>query len=215
MSSLAQPVNYPVTYASASFKELVSLGKATPVNYQVTSVYDQARYDRFLKNTDATNISRYACGASLKELVNLAETAVQVVQKNSPTHPEFWRVEIFQIKKNLAKAIQMKQDYYENHSIGRIVKRVLEFFGCWNNGNTAAIVAAEDFLLFWDSRCPVRKISDRSLATFGKYEKLDNISTEGLSKEQIYNYNPTRLIELSDGTNLDYKNLSQSHSGNR
>lgn len=181
---------------------------------------DSQVLNTFLTYTHADNLQNYANGWSLENLTSLAEKAYEVVKKSNPILQEGspqdavipgrqWELtNLSVIKERLASAIPMKRSYYENHWFGKITRWFLDFFGLWNNGDTPAIIKAEDFLLRHDTRLPVYKDSD------GNYRKVffffalsadaEWVRTR-LDTSRFYNYNPRRPIPLVE--NCNYNNL--------
>jgi hypothetical protein len=177
---------------------------------------DRQDLDAFLTYTNPDNIENYANGWSLENLTSLAEKAYEVVKKLNPIlqagSPQEavipgrqWELNhLSEIKEKLANAITMKHSYYENHWFGKITRWFLDFFWLWNNGDTPAIIKAEDFLLRHDTRLPVYKDAD------GNYQKVffffalsadaEWVRTR-LDTSRFYNYNPLRPIPLVEYCN--------------
>src|SRR5262249_5924481 len=104
---------------------------------------EKSYYERFFEYTNDDNIQSYARCASLTNLVDLAEKAYSIVEKvnprlqaGAPAAPQRqWDLDrLSEIKQRLAKAIDCKRAYYENHFFGIITKYVLKCFDMWNNG---------------------------------------------------------------------------------
>lgn len=177
----------------------------------------KANYNQFFAQTEPKEIEQYARGAYLAELAELATRArsvihiarLQVYPNDIPAQDQWQLDQLSEVKKRLAQAIQLKRNYYEEHWFGIITKFFLKLIGQWNGGDTAAIVKAEDFLLFWDSRKPVMKISNYNNVAFGKYSVRGDFQTAHLNTSQFFNYNPCRAIELETRVLVDYKDLSQ------
>lgn len=177
-----------------------------------------------------STVEAYANGASLGKLTDLARKAYEVVKKTNPvvgrsisTSPgegwssrfpseigrneKQWELNMLsKIKKGLARAVEMKRAYYENNFFGKITKFFLKLFGRWNGGNTAAIVKAEDVLLQWDSRKPVCKITG-IFCSSSRYTEANRLECFSSDTSQFFNYNPSRLIEISSGERINYSAL--------
>jgi hypothetical protein len=171
---------------------------------------EKTAYLRFFEYTDSPNLQSYAKGrASLGNLVHLAEKAYAIIKKTNPIlqngssqsdsiSGRQWEINrLSEIKQRLANAIECKRLYYDNHFFGMITKCVLRFFGMWNNGDTAAIVKAEDFLIMYDSRLPLFKDHRGNYQT-RLFAFLTPASwvRENLDTSQFYNYNPRREIPI-------------------
>ncbi|HEX2582968.1 MAG TPA: hypothetical protein VHL30_02510 [Chlamydiales bacterium] len=114
----------------------------------------------------STNSEAIRTGASLTELVACAEKVQSILLHYNPIFDTWgqtwnnqadlkparqWEIDqLAEVKKRLIKAVVYKREYYENHWFGVITKIFLKLFCLWNNGDTAAIVAAEDFLVRWN-----------------------------------------------------------------
>src|SRR5579862_5998621 len=131
---------------------------------------DRNCYEAFFEKTHASDISKYATGSSLTYLAFLAEKVVGALDKINPicntfsTRPDDpgfrsarqWNIDrISEVKRTVAQALEYKKTYYDSHWLGIITKCVLKCLGKWDDGNTASIRKAEDFLIYWDSRYPV------------------------------------------------------------
>jgi hypothetical protein len=185
-----------------------------PPNFTGVSDYGRNNYERFFEYTDDNNISQYShCFASLENLAELARgtrNVIDLARLNISDHGvgNQWGLNrLSEVKQKLAKAIEIKRSYYDNNLFGVVTKYVLMLFGKWNNGDTADIVAAEDFLLLWDSRNPVYKISHPDNRNYGKYCNRLDFRTSDLDTSQYYNYNPKRLIEMENGQQINYAAL--------
>ena len=183
-----------------------------PVNFSEVSDIGKLRYDRFFSLTDS--VKQYAAGASLNEVADLFTSVRGVIHMSRINISSEQRIQdqwelnrLSEAKERLAKAIVMKKGYYENHFFGIITKYVLIIFCMWNNGNTSDIIWAEDVLLFWDTRRPVMKISNVDNSQYGKYVERQDFNKSHLDTSRYYNYNPSRLIELSNGQKIDFASL--------
>jgi len=183
-----------------------------PVNFSEVSDIGRQKYDRFFSLTDSAE--QYAGGTSLNELADLFTSVRGVIHMSRTRISSELRVQdqwelnrLSEAKERLAKAIVMKKSYYENHFFGIITKYVLMLFCMWNNGNASDIIWAEDVLLFWDSRRPVMKITNIDNSKYGKYVERQDFDKSHLDTSRYYNYNPSRLIELSNGQKIDFSSL--------
>ena len=172
------------------------------------------KYEQFFEQTDPNNIDRFAKGSNLEELAELASSMRSIIHGSrlniSLDHnvQDQWELNrLSEVKERLTQAIDMKRSYYDNHLFGIITKYVLMLFGQWNNGDTAAIVSAEDFLLTWDSRKPVMKISHPENPSFGKYFQRRDFVTSHRDTSHYFNYNPRRLIEMENGERINFHAL--------
>ena len=172
----------------------------------------RAEFDRFFEYTSPENVQNYAQGWSLTNLVDLASKTISVIDRTNPIwdpngevrtdeptaiQARQWQLDrISEVKERLAGAIPLKKSYYDNHWFGVITKYVLWCFGMWNNGTTSAIKAAEDFLLFYDTRTPLFYSDQRYHVRFffpmvPCYWVRNNLDTS-----RFFNYNPERTIEI-------------------
>ncbi|MBI2811764.1 MAG: hypothetical protein HYX67_13185 [Candidatus Melainabacteria bacterium] len=126
------------------------------------------------------------------------------IYANEKVRGQWWLDRISEIKITLAAAIAFKSDYYQTNWFGIWEKFTLLSCGHWNEGFTPEIMEIEDLLLEWDSRLPVCKTN--SLFS-DKYQQNASFSTNSLNTSRFFNYTPTRLIELEDGNEIDYKTL--------
>jgi hypothetical protein len=186
------------------------------------AAWEKREYESFFEKT--SRLDRYAEGESLTDLVYLAERVEDVTDKCNPILDTYnnqtaewartisgrqWQLDrIGEVKKRLALAIVQKRRYYENTAWGQITKFFLEMFGMWNKGNTAAIVAAEDFLLRWDSRGALAR-SDGEKYEYGNCIFFTDHSytnsnwvRNNLNTLHFYNYNPTRTVTIKGVYNL-------------
>lgn len=178
----------------------------------------KAQYDLFFNKTDKNNIQKYATGTSLTNLVDLAENVTEVIDKCNPMWgPENWSKaddstkfsarqwqidHISEVKFQLSKAIEQKKNYYQNHFLGIITKFFLKCFGMWNNGFTASIIKAEDFMLFWDSKCPLIKQDGKYIRREFFFPITTSVSwiNEHLLTDKFFNYTSSRTAELIKST---------------
>jgi hypothetical protein len=177
---------------------------------------EKTNYDRFFEYTNDPNIQSYAKCASLANLVSLAEKTRYIIEKTNPILQEGspqsaiipgrqWELDrLSEIKQRVGKAIECKRAYYENHLFGIITKYVLKCFGMWNNGDTADIVKAEDFLIEYDSRLPMFKDSQGNYQKrfFFVFTPVDWVR-ENLNTSRFYNYNPRRPIPAVQNFHYD------------
>ncbi len=177
---------------------------------ELRPVYQEI-YERYYDWTSPENIQSYASGASLENLAKLAIQCQVVIEFGScpisgtsdadVLNQRQWKVnQLSDVKQRLAQAIVCKRSYYDNHPFGIITKYVLKFldqfgFKLWNNGDTAAIVAAEDFLLMWDSRLPVIRRTYNDL--YGEYAGFSPRGFGATDLSRYYNYTTQRIIPIS------------------
>jgi hypothetical protein len=125
-------------------------------------------YDDFYERTNdykPSQIRAYGHGANLTNLVAQAREVCTILERFNPFSTHFntetsegiqaiqWHLhELSEVKLRVATALDYKRTYYTSSWIGIITRYFLQFFRMWNYGNTAAIVAAEKFLMEWDSR---------------------------------------------------------------
>jgi hypothetical protein len=103
--------------------------------------------------------------------------------------------------------------FYQNTLLGKITKFFLECFGMWNDGNTTAIVSAEDFLIKYDSRFPLTKDSKGNYChKFFFFLTCATWVRNNLDVSRFYNYNLTRTIRLVQNFRFDTFNPS-THQG--
>jgi|GEM_PF-4360314 len=145
----------------------------------------------------------------LTTAVNQAENVIAASQKHNPhwnekkDNPKVARqwelVVISAVKRQVANAIEKKKAYYENHLLGKITKCVLKLFAMWNNGNTAAIQTAKNFLLFWDTRAPLVLIdkgyTERMFFPFTSVSWVN----KNLDTKNFFNYTPEHRIFYDNG----------------
>ena len=190
--------------------------------FSKVSVQDKADYDRFLEYTNNANISSYSRGSSLTALTELAEKAWHTVQVANPLKEERFLMDgtvpmmqwdldrLSEIKGRLAKAIECKRSYYDNHFFGIVTKYVLKLFRMWHEGDTADIQCAEDFLIRYDSRLPMEKDAQGNYRIrnyfFGGWTLVNPLSPirlpspsaewvrQNLNVSRFHNYNPKRAI---------------------
>ncbi|MBS0650665.1 MAG: hypothetical protein JSR93_05845 [Verrucomicrobia bacterium] len=161
--------------------------------------------------TAPENIENYANGSNLESLAALAYSCRTVIQFTCPiiNGQDQWKLNrLSEVKERLAQAVECKRRYYDNHIFGIVTKYVLQFLDCfgfkmWNNGDTAAIVTAENFLLFWDSRAPVYVNINPDSLQYGEYSRRQDfpprtdIGGNPIDLSRFYNYNPRRMIEVA------------------
>ncbi|MBS0652281.1 MAG: hypothetical protein JSR39_02000 [Verrucomicrobia bacterium] len=178
-----------------------------------TQVRDLAReaYEQFFELTSPENIENYANGSNLESLTDLANRCRTVIDLTCPiiNGQQQWKLNhLSEVKQRLAQAVECKRRYYDNHIFGIVTKYVLQFLECfgfktWNNGDTAAIMTAENFLLFWDSRAPLFVISHPDNPRYGEYSRRQDfpprrdIGDALIDLSRFYNYNPRREIEVA------------------
>jgi len=193
----------------------INILNARPTDFSSVSDWAQRKYNKFFEFTDENHINRYARGGSLTELADLASGARNVIDLckcdlrglDSGNQAQWELNRLSEIKERLSKAVALKKSYYTNNIFGIITQYVLKLFCMWNNGNTADVIKAEDFLLFWDSRRPVSKGSYSR-----KYHKRQDFSPSriNLDTSRYYNYNPSRLIELENGGKINYGRIQNT-----
>jgi hypothetical protein len=160
---------------------------------------------------------------NLTKLVDLATQTIDIMNRCNPIGAAYdnsrslgvifnekyqWLMDnISEVKKIVSCAINYKRKYYKEHWFGKITRFVLLCLGMWNNGYTSAIMKAEDFLLFWDSRIPLYETKcggtyrERCMFPLRSAKRL----REQLNIEDFYNYTPLRQIKIAgycDFTNL-------------
>ncbi|MBX3718191.1 MAG: hypothetical protein KF898_00920 [Parachlamydiales bacterium] len=191
-----------------------------------TQVRDSARevYLQFFELTAPENIENYANGANLESLAELASRCRNIIEGTCPIidGQQQWKLNrLSEVKERLSQAVECKRRYYDNHIFGIVTKYVLQFLDCfgfkmWNNGDTAAIVTAENFLLFWDSRAPVYIITNPESSQYGEYQRRQDfpprrdIGDTPIDLSRFYNYNPRRTIEVPgypDNVRINYAEL--------
>lgn len=146
---------------------------------------------------------------SLTTVVEQAKHVIATIQKHNPkwndkgdnpVKARQWELlQISSIKRGVANAIEKKKAYYDNHWLGKITQFILKLFGMWHNGHTAAIQAAENFLLFWDTRAPLI-LTDKGYVT-RMFFPLTDVSWvhEKLDTKDFFNYTPKRTITYDNG----------------
>jgi hypothetical protein len=179
--------------------------------------YDTSSYHAFFDRIQPSQLSKFSSHSSLSDLVELAYKVVFLLDKINPicnsmvgslddpvyVRSKQWQLDrISEIKKGVAEAMEHKKTYYDSHWLGIITKCVLKCLGKWDNGNTASIRKAEDFLLRWDSRCPVSKIPQ--LPDYSEHEIFVwLLPTDSMRRvvntSTFYNYTPSRIIPLKNG----------------
>ncbi len=190
--------------------------------FSKVSNQDKMDYDHFFEYTDNANISSYSRGGSLTTLTELAEKTWYVTQMVNPLKEERflmggtvpmmqWDLDhLSEIKGRLAKAIECKREYYDNHLFGIATKYVLKLFRMWHDGDTADIQCAEDFLIRYDSRMAMEKDAQGNYRTrsyfFGGWTLVNPLSPirlpspsaewvrQNLNVSRFHNYNPKRAI---------------------
>ena len=194
----------------------------TPPDFSRLRDLDRENYMRFFTLTAPENIENYAKGSNLTSLAELAHDCRSTIEFSCPIidGQTQWKLNrLSEVKERLAQAVECKRRYYDETLIGIVTKYVLKFldlfgFKKWNNGDTATIVAAEDFLLFWDSRAAVLKISHPDNPSYGKYHRRQDFPPRDLPPpfsadlSRFYNYNPRRQIELEGDRRIDYSTLA-------
>ncbi len=184
----------------------------------------RAKYEQFFAWTAPENVQSYANGSSLERLADLAGSCRGIIQFTCPVieGQEQWKLDrLSEVKERLSQAVECKRSYYDNHPFGIVTKYVLKLldlfgFKMWNNGDTAAIVAAEDFLLMWDSRMPVVKISNPENRNYGLYSRREDFpprndhNRRAIDLTHFYNYTPRREIETGHPSNpvINYAQLT-------
>ncbi|MGE0670829.1 MAG: hypothetical protein AB7H48_01915 [Parachlamydiales bacterium] len=182
----------------------------------------QTDYETFFEWTNTENITSYANGASLTNLTSLADRILSAIERANPFWPQGedrvdqptairarqWQMDrLSDVKERLGQAVDQKRSYYENHWFGIVTQYFLKCFCMWNDSNTAAITTAEDFLLRYDSRYPVRRHSDvmQCVPYTGSYDQqyyfffLTPFTwlQDNLDLTRFYNYNPpARVINV-------------------
>lgn len=183
---------------------------STPPDFTQVRDFARAEYEQFFSLTAPENIENYANGSNLESLTELAASCRNVIEITCPIieGQQQWKLNhLSEVKQRLAQAVECKRRYYDNHIFGIVTKYVLQFLDCfgfkmWNNGDTAAIVTAENLLLFWDSRAPLYVISNPNSSQYGQYSRRQDFpprSDHGgapVDLSQFYNYNPRREIEV-------------------
>lgn len=174
----------------------------------------QTDYETFFEWTNTDNITSYANGASLTNLTSLADRILSAIERANPFWPQGadrvdqptaiqarqWQMDrLSEVKERLGSAVEQKRNYYENHWFGIVTQYFLKCFCMWNNGNTAAITTAEDFLLRYDSRYPVRQNNDGSYHQQYYFFFLTPFTwlQDNLDLSRFYNYDlTTRTITV-------------------
>ncbi|MBS0604881.1 MAG: hypothetical protein JSS60_07580 [Verrucomicrobia bacterium] len=186
---------------------MATIAAAQQPVFSRVSIEEKNSYDLFMDYSSSTNIEGYAKGWNLEKLVDLAEKAYDVVAKSNPILQEGspqssvipgrqWELNrLSDIKQRLAQAVEHKRGYYDNSIMGIITKYFLKCFGMWNDGETAAIVKAEDFLIRYDTRLPLFKDA-RGNYVSRCFFPLTSASwvRNTLDTTRFYNYNPRRAI---------------------
>ncbi len=162
----------------------------------------------FFEQTNPVNIQQYAKGKSLTNLVGLASDVIEVINRCNPIldsqasnetviKARQWQLNrISEVKQRIALAIENKQAYYDNDLVGIITKYILKLFCLWNDGYTTAIVKAEDFLYYWDSRNPVFNQGDGIYKSrFFFFLIPASWIQANLDTSKFYNYNPPKQRE--------------------
>jgi len=171
-----------------------------PFNFSSVTSLAKWKYERFFELTNDKNIHLYAKGANLSHLTKLATTCRNVIQicnpvgcskdlfpseRSSKSVVEWELQHLSKVKERLAKAIELKRNYYQHTIIGVIKQLFLRLFGLWNNGDTPSVMEAEDFLIFWDSKAPLFKGKD------GKYfPRQDFPHPKDVDTSHFFNYTP-------------------------
>ncbi len=168
--------------------------------------------------------NRSAKRQNLGKVVELANKACSIIERTNPILQEGspqtavipgrqWQLNrLSLIKQIVARKIICKREYYENHWFGRITKFFLKCFKQWNDGDTAAIVKAEDFLIFHDIRLPLYKNSK------GLYQARFFFPTiplwwvrQNLVIDRFFNYNPRRAIPVVQNFRYELLNPTDPH----
>jgi hypothetical protein len=168
---------------------------------------DEKIYDDFHERTDSykpSQIQAYAHGANLTNLVAQARKVCKILECCNPYSTSFnidtseglqaiqWHLHnLSEVKLRVATALDYKRTYYMSNWMGIITRYFLQFFRMWNNGDTAAIVTAEKFLLEWDSRKPrARFTKDSAVAIPVNF--FSNVSLRWIRENNLdasfYNY---------------------------
>ncbi len=185
-----------------------------PPVFARVSTEEKNSYDRFMDYS--SRIEGYGRGWNLGKLTDLAEKAYSVVCKTNPILQEGspqsavipgrqWELNrLSYIKQQLAEAVKCKRAYYENTFMGMITRFFLKCFGMWNDGDTTAIIKAEDFLIMYDSRLPLYKESDGNYASrcFFPFTTASWVR-DNLDTSRFYNYNPRRTIPAVQNFRFD------------
>lgn len=176
---------------------------------EMSLALDSVDYNHFSQSISQNHLKKIAEGSSLSALVDEAEKAVSIITKAFSTDDllnvpklQVMLDRISEVKMKIAVAIVYKQIYYETTWLGKVTKFILKLFCLWNGGYTSAIVQAEDFLLFWDSRLPVAKLSGEYLTRY--FFPLVPVYwvQENLDMSKFYNYNPSRPIYFKGGLSV-------------
>ena len=183
---------------------------------------ERNNYDLFMEYTNPGNIDGYATGWAwdLGKLADLAEKAYRASEKANPILQEGspqaavipgrqWELDrLSDIKQRLSQAIDLKRSYYDNSFPGMITKYVLQFLGMWDNGETAGIVKAEDFLIRYDSRMPLLKLSNGNYVSRCFFPLTNALWVRNnLNIGNFYNYNPQRAIPIVQNFRYDTLDL--------
>lgn len=185
----------------------------TPLFNRVLPEYQES-YESFFEIT--SDLPRNI--GNLNKIVDLAEKVEHVLRHANPICDTWsnqwgdqsrlrearqWHLDrLSVVKQRLAQAIVCKRDYYENTWMGSIAKWILKLFCLWNNGNTAPIRRAEDFLLRYDTRFPISKLSEKYQGVFFWPLLSHGWIRENLDLQNFYNYDPpSRAIEVQGGNN--------------
>jgi hypothetical protein len=177
-------------------------------------------YEYFFQKTELGTIRQFATGSSLTELVDCAEKVQIILLHCNPIfdtsnyrwgnqanplpniiQARQWEIDrLSEVKQRLEQAIVHKREYYENHWFGKITKFFLKLFCMWNEGNTSAIVAAEDFLLRYDLRYPVVKINGRYTTPLFFTSRIElQWYRANLNIDNFFNYDPpSRTIPVEN-----------------
>lgn len=166
-------------------------------------------YNQFMLLTSPDNIVNYGKGGNLEKLAYAAENAYSAVCKGNPftqagSVPNAamtgmqWELNcISDIKRRLAQAIEYKHAYYERTVIGTITRLILKCLGLWNEGNTAAIIKAEKFLIRYDSRMPLLQMKHGYYAPCLFFPLVSAAWVRAnLDMINFFNYNPQRAISV-------------------
>lgn len=219
--SMSQPAKKEFEYRPLEVMQEVLRGFMNPFpapDFQRLNTV-QRNYEKdylsFFDLTEEDRVETYARGANLTQLMDLVQKCEYVLSHCNPIADTFagpipdestairarqWHFDrLSDIKSRVAQAVASKRRYYLEHWLGRITKLVLQCLFMWNKGDTTAIITAEDFLLRWDSRRPVRFDT-----TKGYYEDQEFfwplIKHEWVKQKMDtthhFNYNPQRNIAL-------------------
>lgn len=174
----------------------------------------QRDYGAFFEATNGDSIQAQAKG-NLSGLVDLAEKVAQAIHDSNPfwdrKAPDDQNVDkkrayqwhfdqLAEVKSHLYSALLIKKVYYLRDLIGQITRFVLKLFCMWNNGTTAAVRKAEDFLLLHDTGYPVKPIGE-DLYVHAPSVDWVCASTANIEFRRANDYSCPREINVKNGTN--------------